>query len=97
MNKQAYENWAVLHRRVVAGESLNESEQAAYEAGRRELDHEDRMDGNLEMIRTLRAQIREAETVQRELRTKERELDTRIKTLESRLDERTRQLLGIGS
>ncbi len=55
------------------------------------------MDGNLERLRELRAQIAAAETEQQRLREREAELDARIVALESRLDMRTRQLLGIGN
>jgi cell division protein FtsB len=45
----------------------------------------------------LRAQIAAAEAEQAQLRRREAELNARIAALEARLDERTRQLLGIGS
>ena len=97
MDEQAYQQWQVLHRRFVSGERLSESEQADYEAGCRELDAQETLDGNLERLRALRNQIAEAETEQQRLRIQEKELDARIATLEARLDARTRQLLGIGS
>jgi peptidoglycan hydrolase CwlO-like protein len=97
MDEQAYQKWQVLHRRTVSGERLSTKEQAEYEAGCRELDAQERLDGNLERLRALRAQIAEAETEQQRLRTQEKELDARIAELEARLDTRTRQLLGIGS
>ena len=97
MDEQAYQYWQVLHQRVALGGTLSAAEQAAYEAGCQELDTEERMDGNLERLRELRAQIAAAETEQQHLREQEAELDARIVALESRLDMRTRQLLGIGN
>jgi hypothetical protein len=97
MDEQAYQYWQVLHRRVALGETLNVEEQAAYETGCQELDAEEGLDGNLERLRELRAQIAAAETEQRRLQAREAELDARIVALEARLDTRTRQLLGISN
>ena len=97
MDEQAYQYWQGLHQRVVMGETLNAAEQAVYEAGCEELDAEERLDGNLERLRELRAQIAAAEAEQQRLRAHGAELDARIIALEARLDTRTRQLLGIGN
>ena len=61
------------------------------------MDAEERLDGNLERLRELRAQIAAAETEQQHLRAREAELDARIVAREARLDTRTRQLLGISN
>ena len=90
-------NWQVVHRRVATGETLNAAEQAVYESGCQALDTEERLDGNLECLRELRAHIAAAETEQQRLRAQEAELDARIVALEARLDTRTRQLLGISN
>lgn len=97
MNEHAYQKWQILHRRIVSGEMLNTREQTDYEAGCRDLDAGESLDGNLDRLRELRAQIAEAGTEQQRLQTRERELDARITELEARLDTRTRQLLGIGN
>ena len=97
MDEQAYQHWQILHRRVSMGETLSGTEQAAYEAGCQELDAEERLDGGLQRLRELRAQITAAETEQQRLRAQEAELDARIAAFEARLDTRTRQLLGIGN
>ena len=97
MDKQAYLQWQVLHRRVVYGETLSTAEQADYEVGCRKLDAQEKLDGNLERLRALRAQIAEAKIQQQHLRTQEQTLDVRIASLEARLDTRTRELLGIVS
>ena len=78
MDEQAYQYWQVLHQRVALGGTLSAAEQAAYEAGCQELDAEERLDGNLERLRELRAQIAAAETEQQRLREREAELDARI-------------------
>ena len=97
MDEQAYQHWQILHRRAVTGDTLSAAEQTVYDAGCRELDAEERLEGNLERLRELRAQIAAAETEQQALRRREEELDARIAGLEARLDARTRQLLGIGN
>ena len=97
MDEQAYQYWQGLHQRVVMGETLSAAERAVYEAGCEELDASERLDGNLERLRELRAQIVAAEAEQQRLREHEAELDARIAALEARLDTRTRQLLGIGN
>jgi cell division protein FtsB len=95
VDSQAYQQWQFLHQRASLGECLNAAEQAEYEAGCRELDAEEILDGSLARLRELRAAIAKAETEQQGLRERESELDARIAALEARLDERTRQLLGI--
>jgi chromosome segregation ATPase len=95
MDEQAYQYWQVLHRWVALGETLTIAEQAVYESGCQEMDAEERLDGNLERLRELRAQIAAAETEQQHLKAREAELDARIVALEACLDTRTRQLLGI--
>jgi chromosome segregation ATPase len=95
VDSQAYQHWQSLHQRVSLGECLSAAEQAEYEAGCRELDAEESLDGNLARLRELRAAIAKAEAEQQGLRERESELDARIAALEARLDERTRQLLGI--
>lgn len=97
MDEPLSSGWQVLHRRIAAGETLNEAEQKTYEADCHELDATERMDGSLEMLREMRAQIALAEAEQQHLRTQEAILDARITALEERLDERTRRLLGIGA
>lgn len=97
MDEQAYQYWQALHRRIAMGEILNAVEQVVYESGCQELDTDERLDGNIERLRELRAQIAAAETEQQRLQEREAELDARIISLEGRLDTRTRQLLGISN
>jgi len=97
MDEQALQHWQALHRRVVMGEKLSAAERIVYEAGCRELAAAEQLDGNLEQLRELRARIAKAEVEQKRLRKRQVEFDARIAELEARLDQRTRQLLGIGS
>ncbi len=96
MDEMTTHNWQLLHRRFVLGESLTVAERAEYEAGCDTADTGENLDGNLDRLRAIRAQISEAEAVQQHLHVRERDLDGRIAELEAHLDARTRGLLGIG-
>jgi len=97
MDAELYRIWQALHRRAVLGEALTDAEQSIYDIGCRELDAEERLDGDLIRLRELRTDINVAESEQRRLREHEAELDQQIKALEGSLDQRTRQLLGVTS
>ena|SRR5579883_3268602 len=99
MNQPTSQNWEDLHRRFVLGESLTAEEKAAYEAAMREQDEEEmaQLSGSVEEIRALRAQIAEAEAERKKLEAQRVELETAVAALEANLDEKTRQLLGIGN
>ncbi len=96
MDEMMTHKWQLLHRRFVLGESLTAAERVEYEAGCNSMDTGEILDGNLDRLRAIRAQISEAEAVQQHLHVRERDLDRRIAELEARLDARTRGLLGIG-
>lgn len=74
MDPQQYSRRQALHRRVVLGETLPTAEQARYEAGCRELDAEEHLDGSLLRLRELRASLGELEAEQQRLREWEAEL-----------------------
>lgn len=95
MEEHVFQHWQVLHRRNVMGEILNAAERAVYEAGCREMDAGEALNGNLEQLRILRRKIVEADAKQQQLRQQETELDARIAALEARLAPQTRQQLGI--
>ena len=97
MQQSTKQNWNALHRRKASGETLNSQEQSDYEAGCRDLDSQEWLDGNLERMRTLRSQIAQAKADQQRMQIEEQALDARIIELEARLDARTRKLLGIAS
>lgn len=97
MDANTYERWRTLHQRFALGIELTATERLQYEAGCHELDADERLDGNLARLRELRESIRAAEGDQKRLQEQEAELDARIRGLERSLDQRTRQLLGIGN
>ncbi len=61
-------DWQNLHRRAVMGETLNAVERQAYEARLEELDAQEKLDGDLALLRTLRVEIVNAEREQQRLR-----------------------------
>jgi hypothetical protein len=93
MDAERDNQWQVLHRRIVQGEVLSSAEQSVYDAGCRELDAEECLDGNLVRLRELRVGIWEATAEQRQLREREAELDARMLDLKTRLERRSSQLL----
>ena len=95
MDEQIYLQWQILHRRNVAGETLNAAEQADYEAGCQEMDSMVNYEGDIPRMRKLRAVIAEAQAEQQTLRQRENQLIAQIADAEARLDPRSRQLLGI--
>ena len=96
MDQQAYENWQKLHRLVATGCALDAQQQATYEAGCRELDQDENLDGGLGRLCELRTRVKESQAEQRRLLRRAADLDAHIAVLETHLDPRTRQLLGIG-
>jgi peptidoglycan hydrolase CwlO-like protein len=95
MDKAALEAWKALHLRVAKGEALSPEEQARYDAGARELDAEEKLDGGLEELRRTRKRLKELTAELERLQGRRKELDEQIAALEAALDERTRQLLQV--
>ena len=95
MSEQTYQNWQRLHRKTVHGEALTEFEIELYDAGRNQLDADERFDADIERLQELREKRVQADLERRTLRERQSELDSHISELESRMDARTRQLLGI--
>ena len=92
MESEPCQKGADLHLRAVfGGEPLNGSEQAAYTAWCHALDADEALDGSLDRMRQLLAQIRAVESHRRELQVRGTELDARIAALEARLDIQSRQ------
>ncbi len=98
MNEATYRAWAELHRRTVYGETLAESEQAAYAAGCAAMDAEEDAilrRNSMERLRRMRTAIAEAEAEQARLLGRQAEMKARIAALEARFSGPTRQALGI--
>jgi hypothetical protein len=85
MDDTTYRGWWKHHQRVVRGETLNPAEQAEYDAGLAVFDYEEKKqleDGDLAVLRTLRAEEKRLETAQVQLQAKNQRLDRQIWTLE---------------
>jgi hypothetical protein len=95
MDAARYPAWWQLHLRAARGERLSPEEQAAYEAGARELDETETMPGALSRLRQARAAIAQAEAECVDLRRQRDALDAEMAALEARLSRQTRQALGV--
>lgn len=94
MDQTTYQHWWQLHLRVARGESLGPKEQSSYDAGRRELEREERLLETTE-ARESREQLAALEAEHAALETRRQQLDTEIAELEARLRDQTRQYLGV--
>ena len=85
MDQTTYERWWQLHLRVAKGEELDAAERVIYAAGLTELDVEEKTqweNGNLTMLRRLRAEVESLETTRAQLQARSHHLDRQIWTLE---------------
>jgi cell division protein FtsB len=94
MEQAAYEHWWQLHLRTARGEKLPPDEQSVYEAGRHELEQEERFCDAIG-ARAARDHLAMLEAEYAELEARRQQLDAEILSLESRLNEQTRHYLGI--
>jgi hypothetical protein len=90
----AYQHWWQLHLRVARGESLDPGEQSSYDAGRRELEREERLVETTE-AKESRERLAQLKAQHTDLETRRLQLDAEIADLESRLRDQTRQYLGV--
>jgi hypothetical protein len=90
MDQKSYSEWWALHVRAARGEGLTEEERITHEAGLKQLQQEEVLDGDLTALRLARQRLRALEGEQIELRAQQRELDQKISALEAALNERTR-------
>ena len=94
MDETTYHTWWALHLRTTRGEHLNSEEQAAYEAGLRQLQQEETSDQDIVTLQQTRTTVAALEAEQARLRARHEQLNAEIAALEAALSERTRQLLG---
>ena len=96
MDKEAYNRWWALHVRIALGETLAEADQAAYEAGKRELDGADALQLADPRVAETRAALAKLDTENAQLRARAEKLNADIAALEAALERKSRQLLGAG-
>ncbi|HZO91706.1 MAG TPA: hypothetical protein VFB38_25515 [Chthonomonadaceae bacterium] len=87
MDEQAYKAWWSLHLRKARGETLTPEEQAVYEAGREQLYAEERLNGSIEELRRLRAEIKAMEEEHSQLLERRHEMQERAASLEAALSD----------
>ena len=89
MDEPTYRVWWSLHLRAARGESLRAEEQAAYDAGRKQLHRAEILDGGAGQLRQARAAVLTLAGEHARLHVRQQQLDTEIAALESVLDEAT--------
>jgi predicted RNase H-like nuclease (RuvC/YqgF family) len=97
MNEQQHKAWWPLHLRVVLGEPLSAAEQSVYEAGRAELQAEERaaLRHDVAEARALQTQLRELTARERLLEQQESSLREQAAQLEQRYLSLTGEPLGL--
>jgi hypothetical protein len=84
MDETTYQTWWALHLRAVRGETLNAEEQAAYQAGLRQLHEEESIPGDISALREARAKVATLEIEHAQLQARHEELEAEIAALEPR-------------
>ena len=97
MDEQTLQQWSALHRRSVLGEPMSEAERVAYEAGCRELDTEEKLDGGRAREQELLARMDAVEARQKRLSEQEAAMEAEIAALKRQLETVTRQQLASGN
>ena len=94
MDRATYRKWWQWHLRVARGESLSRDEQFSYDAGRRELETQERF-SEATSAREAREALAALEEDHARLEKRRAQLDAEIVALESRLTGQARQYLGV--
>ena len=97
MDEAAYKAWRPLHTKRAQGKTLTPEEEAAYEAGRREMEAEEILPDNIAELRQFRAEIEALEVKHTAALERYKALQAEIAALESQFSEPTRRSLGIGA
>jgi hypothetical protein len=97
MDEQTYDKWWSLHVRVAKGETLGGEEQAIYLEGQRSLRSSSAPEGQLDLLRRTRADIRAMEADREQLDARRSQLRDRIAVLEMALSEKDKQAIGVGN
>jgi len=88
MVETTYKTWWILHLRMARGENLNTEEQAAYEAGLRQLNQEEILNVDVATLRKGRAEVAALEAQNAQLQTRRNTLEAEIAALETALGKR---------
>ncbi len=93
MDLDAFQRWWDLHLKVARGHALSPEESASYDAGRQELDRDEKLQ-EMQSTRAAREQLQALEAERAKLERRRQQLNCEIAAFERRLDEQARQLLG---
>jgi hypothetical protein len=94
VDQAAFQRWWEMHLRLARGHVLNAEERALYEAGRQELERDERLQ-ELQTTKQARERLQALEAERSQLERRRLQLESEIAALEKKLDEGTRQLLGV--
>ena len=95
MVETTYKTWWILHLRMARGKNLNTEEQAAYEAGLRQLHQEEILNVDVATLRQARADVAILEAENAQLQARRNKLEMEIAALEAALNKQTRHLLNM--
>jgi hypothetical protein len=90
----AFQRWWELHLRVARGDLLNAEERDCYNAGRQDLDGDEKLE-HVKSTREAREQLQALEVERTQLERRRHQLESELAALEKRLQEQARQLLGV--
>lgn len=98
MDETTYQRWWPLHLRTARGEILSDEERSFYENELSRLYQDEQIQLQVAPSRNLqlRERIEALEAERTRLEAKRKQLDEEIAALEAALNQKTRQLLGVG-
>ena len=95
MDKTTHQAWWALHRRAARNESLNPEESAVYESGLSQLHQEELFNGDMAMLRQMRAKVAALADETAKLYARRDRLEAEIAALEAALSKQTSPLLSV--
>src|SRR5258706_15389213 len=96
MDEATYKTWWPLHIRKAKGETLTPEEQSFYQTKLKQLHQEEILHEDVEGLRQMREEIERLKAENRRLQVLREQLEAKAAVLESALDDKTRQLIGVG-
>jgi hypothetical protein len=94
VDEAEFQRWWEMHLRIARGQLLSPDEKAVYEAGREDLERDEKLQ-EVRSTREAREQLQKLEAERGQLEKRRQQLDREIAALEGRLNQETRQLLGV--
>lgn len=96
MDEATYKVWWDLHIRNAKGETLSPEEEQVYQAGCREFDAEETLDGGLTSLQQSRDRVQKLKDEYLRLQQQYELLEAERMEIEARLSEKDKRLLSVG-